>query len=66
MLARTFEEGYAQSIMGATLKRRESVAGVAVIGGIVGSGLGGAGRWGSLSGLGWCGLGESWVVIRAA
>jgi len=40
--------------MGATEKRRESGAGVAVIGDIGGSGLGGAGRWGSLSGMvGW-------------
>jgi len=42
---------YAQSIIGATEKRRESGAGVAMIGDIGGSGLGGAGRWGSLSGM---------------
>lgn len=35
-----------QSIIGATEKRRESGAGVAVIGGIGGSEMGGAGRWG--------------------
>jgi hypothetical protein len=38
--------------MGATEKRRESGAGVAMIGDIVGSGVGGAGKWGSLSVLG--------------
>ena len=37
---------YVQSIIGATEKRRESGAGVAVIGGIGGSEMGGAGRWG--------------------
>ncbi|RON43377.1 hypothetical protein BK666_20035 [Pseudomonas frederiksbergensis] len=37
---------YAQSIIGATEKRRERGAGVAVIGGIGGFGLGRAGRWG--------------------
>ena len=52
-------EYYAQSIIGATEKRRESGAGVAVIGGIGGSEMGEAGRWGSLSGLGLRGLGES-------
>jgi hypothetical protein len=35
-----------QSIIGATEKRRESGAGVAVIGGIGVSGMGEAGRWG--------------------
>lgn len=37
--------GYAQSIIGATEKRRESGAGVAVIGDIGGSGMGKAGMW---------------------
>lgn len=41
-----------RSIIGATEKRRESGAGVVVIGGIGGSRLGVAGRFGSLSGLG--------------
>ena len=48
-----------QSIIGATEKRRESGAGVAVIGGIGVSGMGEAGRWRSLSGLGFWGSGES-------
>jgi hypothetical protein len=39
-------DGYIQSIIGATEKRRESGAGVAVIGGIGVSGVGEAGRWG--------------------
>jgi hypothetical protein len=43
-LAGVQERGYVQSIMGATEKRRESGAGVAGIGDIGGSGLGGAGR----------------------
>ena len=58
---REVEEGSVRSIIGATEKRRESGAGVAEIGDIGGSGLGGAGRWGSLSGMG---DGRVWSLVE--
>jgi hypothetical protein len=58
-LAGVEERGYVQSIIGATEKRRESGAGVAVIGDIGGSELGEAGEAGSLSGLAKGGLLQS-------
>jgi hypothetical protein len=56
LVAGGLRECYAQSIMGATEKRRESGAGVAVIRGIGVSGMGEAGRWGEFIRIGLAGF----------